>query len=844
VPQVVELLGEDQWIFADVAEERDEAPGIRSFVLAPRAAEFPEALPGQHVVVEGVVRGVRVQRPYTVSGQRRGAVRITVKREAKGQLSPWLFDERPKGEPLRITVPRGGYRIDPDRPAVCLVAGIGVTPALAAAETRGKGGPPLTVHYSGRTRAEMAGLGELERAGVRVAVRETARDGRLDEKAVADLAAAHPEARFYLCGPGGYLEEVSRALRRAGVDSDRICVEQFTQVGAPTEAIDPREREAVERLLLAPPALPPRRPLLGALRRAGATLTSALNGPLTDWRIGGLQLNPMRVASRALVGRRVGLDPKVPYEHLGAVTVLSNGLANYQQVCFRRIDALGDENRRRAEEARRRGAPLPADTPDGDTVAFTTPAPPPVDFPESVRVDTGWERMADGWLLPNYIVRGRAAMTHVLATLEHADRGPMPYHYFQQIVGRRGAASRPGCRAAGLFAGQMRDNSTWTEDRALTVEMFGFPAIDGFSATMTAAVGEVCASLEESIARDPERVVDANVMMSKIAYTIIVRAVFGGVDLAELHAIGARLSDSLRGLLLHVFAFAHGRTSVPRDYVEQCEAAREATAAIVDLVRRLDREGKLSERTRAIAPVKLALEGTDYDRLYNLFMPLLIGGHETTGHTLSWAIYEMGRDPDLAAQVVAEVDAFRERHGAHAIATADYDERPVMFALLGEILRVHSPIAAASRTVYEAGTVPPDPTTGIGGFRYPKGAMFICSVFGAHADPRRWREPDRFALHHFLDAAEPKAPLAERGRAVRKALRTREEAFDLIPFSAGPGRCPGNNFNAHEFVLVLDALLARFRFELVDPTRVVGPSEAIILGPEPGGVAVRIRRRN
>jgi CRP-like cAMP-binding protein/bacterioferritin-associated ferredoxin len=38
VPQVLELLGGQSWLLADVVEERDEAPGIRSFVLAPRTS--------------------------------------------------------------------------------------------------------------------------------------------------------------------------------------------------------------------------------------------------------------------------------------------------------------------------------------------------------------------------------------------------------------------------------------------------------------------------------------------------------------------------------------------------------------------------------------------------------------------------------------------------------------------------------------------------------------------------------------------------------------------------------------------------------------------------------------
>ena len=62
----------------------------------------------------------------------------------------------------------------------------------------------------------------------------------------------------------------------------------------------------------------------------------------------------------------------------------------------------------------------------------------------------------------------------------HADRGAMPYHFFQQIFGRTNTPSCPVRKAGGLFGGQMNDNATWSEDRAFATELFGFSTIDEF----------------------------------------------------------------------------------------------------------------------------------------------------------------------------------------------------------------------------------------------------------------------------------------------------------------------------------------------------------------------------
>jgi cytochrome P450 len=230
--------------------------------------------------------------------------------------------------------------------------------------------------------------------------------------------------------------------------------------------------------------------------------------------------------------------------------------------------------------------------------------------------------------------------------------------------------------------------------------------------------------------------------------------------------------------------------------------------------------------------------------LYTLLLPLILAGHETTGHTMSWALYEMIRKPSLESAVLAEIEAFQSAHGGRALTTDDYDERPLSWALLAEVLRLYPPVQSLPRTTLRAGTVPPDPDTGIGGFRYPAGAMIVFSILGIHLDPRRWTDATAFRPERWLDGVREDAPATEQGRAVRANIRAREQRVDWMPFSDGAARCPGQYFNAHEFFLVLDALLPRYRFELASPRQEIGYSETLVVGPEPGRLAVRIRPRS
>src|SRR5262249_17421091 len=118
------------------------------------------------------------------------------------------------------------------------------------------------------------------------------------------------------------------------------------------------------------------------------------------------------------------------------------------------------------------------------------------------------------------------------------------------------------------------------------------------------------------------------------------------------------------------------------------------------------------------------------------------------------------------------------------------------------------------------------------------------SLIGIHLDPNRWIDPTAFRPERWLEGVREDASVTEQGRAVRANIRTREQRLDWLPFSAGPARCPGQYFNPHAVLLVLDALLPRSRFGLTDPQREVRHTETMIVGPEPGRMAVRIRRRS
>ena len=102
----------------------------------------------------------------------------------------------------------------------------------------------------------------------------------------------------------------------------------------------------------------------------------------------------------------------------------------------------------------------------------------------------------------------------------------------------------------------------------------------------------------------------------------------------------------------------------------------------------------------------------------------------------------------------------------------------------------------------------------------PAGTTVIISPWVLHRDPRYFEEPTQFRPERWSD---------EFTRALPR--------FAYMPFGGGPRICIGNQFAMMEAVLILAAVVRRFRLEL-DGDKSIVPLPSITLRPS-GGVWVR-----
>ncbi|MEY3458117.1 MAG: hypothetical protein RL215_1274, partial [Planctomycetota bacterium] len=141
---------------------------------------------------------------------------LGVKLEQGGFFSNWL-NAAPDGTLLRVLPPAGDVcpATADERRLVYVVAGIGVTPAIAG--VRGLSGQrQVEVIYSYRSEESAACLEELRAASVagriRLVVHETSRQGRLGVEILRRLAAGWGPAEVVVCGPGEFNATVLAGL--------------------------------------------------------------------------------------------------------------------------------------------------------------------------------------------------------------------------------------------------------------------------------------------------------------------------------------------------------------------------------------------------------------------------------------------------------------------------------------------------------------------------------------------------------------------------------------------------------------------------------------------------------
>jgi cytochrome P450 len=382
----------------------------------------------------------------------------------------------------------------------------------------------------------------------------------------------------------------------------------------------------------------------------------------------------------------------------------------------------------------------------------------------------------------------------------------------------------------------LSEGAYWQRQRKLLNPAFHFNSLRAMVPLMGAAVVDALKSgaLEKTDT-------DMHEFMSRVALDVITRAMFGGSgldpsDAHKVYELMEEVQDVTQARLRSGVVFFPWLAAIPtrsarrrralEDELRQMvlalvEARRAGTTRsvhaehdLLDLL--LKARDETSEGGDGLGMSDLAL----VDELLTFFL----AGHETTGNTLTWSMYELSKEAnrELLERVRAEAVRVLGAGGeARVPDTKMLGELTLLDAFVSEVLRLHPVAPFFSRSVSEDVTLewrqPEDDA-----LLHPprrlhvkRGTDFNVNVYILHRRRDLWgADAEVFRPDRWLDRDAP-----------------RRHPYQYVPFGAGVRNCIGQNMARLEVKTVLSMLLVAVPELAMLPGQKVGPEVRITLRP-------------
>ncbi|MFD8919784.1 cytochrome P450 [Streptomyces sp. NPDC059569] len=328
------------------------------------------------------------------------------------------------------------------------------------------------------------------------------------------------------------------------------------------------------------------------------------------------------------------------------------------------------------------------------------------------------------------------------------------------------------------------EGPSWRRKRALVQPAVRPRQVRGHAETMT----DCAATLAESWR--PGQRLDVRDAMLGLTQRIAVRTLFGADTVGREATIGPAMDiaqraigDEFRGVTLFLPPWV---PTPGRRKLKRAVAVIDREVAHVTGLRRrggVERDDLLSRLLAARDEQDRPL--TDKE-IRDEAVTLYIGGHETTGTTLTWAWYLLSRNPEARARLTQELtDALGGRAPGHD----DLRLLPWTDQIIKETLRLYPPVWLMTGIATERSTLDGRPVA--------KGTVLWSSQWSTHRDARWFPDPEAFRPERWDAEAAASVP---------------DHAW--FPFGGGSRACLGARFAMVEAVLVLATLAQRFHVEV------------------------------
>jgi cytochrome P450 len=353
-------------------------------------------------------------------------------------------------------------------------------------------------------------------------------------------------------------------------------------------------------------------------------------------------------------------------------------------------------------------------------------------------------------------------------------------------------------------------HSEWLPRRRTLQPVFTRQRVRQFGGHMAEAAEMVCASWAD----DTE--IDLDAQCRTLTLRALGRSVLG-LDLDER-------SDAIAEPLRVATSYAVRRALRPLRAPQWMPTpARRRARAAAGSIRRLadeilqecradpEREAPLVHALIAAADPETGKSLSDSE-IRDEMIIFLFAGHDTTATTLTYALWALGRHPDVQRRVSAEAAELGDRQ----LTPDDVARLGFTVQVLKEALRLCPPGPTGTRMATRH--------VEVDGYRVEAGTMLAFGRMAVQTDPNLWEEPLRFDPDRFGQDRDE-------GR----------DRWQYLPFGGGPRSCIGDHFAMLEATLALATIVRRVEIDsLDDDFPLAVPFTMVAAAP----IRARVRRRH
>jgi cytochrome P450 len=294
----------------------------------------------------------------------------------------------------------------------------------------------------------------------------------------------------------------------------------------------------------------------------------------------------------------------------------------------------------------------------------------------------------------------------------------------------------------------------------------------------------------------PGATLDMSKEMMRVTLSIAGKTLFDTDVESRADEVGVAVTEVLESFWLNLLPGADLLERLP---IQKLRRAHESRNRLDALIYRMisDRRASRTDHGDLLSMLIGAQDdeagGLSDEEIRDEAITILLAGHETTANALTWTLYLLSQNPEVDAELHAELD----RVVADRLPSPhDYPRLTYTRQVIAESMRLFPPAWVIGRRAIDQYTIKD--------YALPARAMVFMSPYVMHRDPRFYEQPERFFPGRWIPEFEASLP-----------------KFAYFPFGGGARQCIGEQFAWMEGVLVLATIASRWRTTLHPAQRVV-----------------------